>query len=279
MSLVAVVTDSTAYLPEGVAEKHDITVVPLHVVLGAFCGLEGVEVLPADVAQALGERRIKVTTSRPAPDQFVEAYRACGASQVVSVHLSSTLSGTYDAAVVAAGQVAADGIEVRVVDSRSLAMGLGFRVIAAAEAASGGASLDCVEAAARKADATQVFYVDTLEHLRRGGRMTATSALVGTALGVKPLLILRDGSIELLDKVRTFSKAMGRLRELVREAAGEDVVDVAVHHLAAPARAAVLADELRSELPGLQTLYVSEVGAVVGAHVGPGMLGVVVWRR
>ncbi len=279
MSQVAVVTDSTAYLPEGVADKHEIAVVPLHVALGPVCGLEGVEVLPAEVARALGERRLKVTTSRPTTDQLVAAYRGCGTAQVVSVHLSSTLSGTYDAAVVAAEQVAADGIEVRVVDSRSLAMGLGFRVIAAAEAASGGASLDGVEAAAHQADATQVFYVDTLEHLRRGGRMTAASALLGTALGVKPLLVLRDGSIEVVDKVRTFSKAMGRLRELVREAAGEDVVDVAVHHLAAPARAAVLADELRAELPGLQSLYLSEVGAVVGAHVGPGMLGVVVWRR
>ena len=109
--------------------------------------------------------------------------------------------------------------------------------------------------------------------------MTAASALVGTALGVKPILIVRDGSIELLEKVRTFSRAMLRLRELVRDAAGDGSVDVAVHHLAAPARAAVLAEELRADLPGLQSLYVSEVGAVVGAHVGPGMLGVVLWRR
>ncbi len=279
MPEVAVVTDSTAYLPEGVADKHGVTVVPLHVVLGSWAGREGSDVLPADVARALRERRVRVTTSRPSPGELVAAYRRCGATQVVSVHLSSALSGTYDAALAAAEQVAAEGIEVRVVDSRSLAMGLGFRVIAAAEVASGGGSLDCVEAAARQADATQLFYVDTLEHLRRGGRMTAASALVGTALAVKPLLVLRDGTIELRDRVRTFSKAMTRLRELVREAAGEDVVDVAVHHLAAPARAATLADELRAELPGLQSLYVSEVGAVVGAHVGPGMLGVVVWRR
>ncbi len=279
MSQVAVVTDSTAYLPDGVADKYGVDVVPLHVVLGGWSGQEGVEVLPADVARALGERRVQVTTSRPTPGQLVSTYQACGVREIVSVHLSAALSGTYDAAVVAARVVAEQGIDVRVVDSRSLAMGLGFRVIAAAEAASGGASVDCVEAAARDADAYEVFYVDTLEHLRRGGRVTATSALVGTALSVKPLLVLRDGSIELLDKVRTFSRAMARLRELVRTAAGEGPVDVAVHHLAAPARAAVLADELRAELPGLQSLYVSEVGAVVGAHVGPGMLGVVVWRR
>jgi DegV family protein with EDD domain len=279
MSRVAVVTDSTAYLPDGVADKYDIRVVPLHVVLGGWSGKEAVEVSPADVAKALGERRVQVSTSRPTPGQLGAAYRACGSPQVVSVHLSSALSGTADSARLAAGQVAADGIEVRVVDSGSIAMGLGFAVVAAAEAATGGASLDCVETAAAEVDTTALFYVDTLEHLRRGGRMTATSALVGTALAVKPILVVRDGAIVLLEKVRTFSKALARLEELAVEAAGEGPVDVAVHHLAAPARAAVLADELRTALPGLQSLYLSEVGAVVGAHVGPGLLGVVVWRR
>lgn len=278
MSKVAVVTDSTAYLPEGIAEKYGIRVVPLHVVLGSWSGREGTEVSPADVARALTARRVQVTTSRPTPGALAAAYQATGATEIVSIHLSSALSGTTDSARVAASYVAEFGIRVHVVDSRSLAMGLGFAVIAAAEAAAAGASLECVEAAAH-VDTTMLCYVDTLEHLRRGGRMTATSALVGTALAVKPLLIVRDGSIELLEKVRTFSKAMVRLRELLVEAAGDGPVDVAVHHLAAPARAATLADSLRADLPGLQSLYVSEVGAVVGAHVGPGMLGVVLWRR
>lgn len=281
MSRVAVVTDSTAYLPAGVADKYDVAVVPLHVVLGAWSGREALEVSPADVAAALGERRVHVTTSRPTPGQFAHAYRATGASEIVSVHLSARLSGTVDAARLAAAQVAHDGIAVRVVDSRSVAMGLGFPVIAASEAAAGGADLSCVEAAAVAAiEATSsFFYVDTLEHLRRGGRVTAASALVGTALGVKPLLVMRDGEIVLLEKVRTFSKALARLRELVVAQAGETPVDIAVHHLAAPARAAALADQLRASLPGHQQLYLSEVGAVVGAHVGPGLLAVTVWRH
>jgi DegV family protein with EDD domain len=279
MGRVAVVTDSTSYLPDGVAEKYDVRVVPLHVVLGGWSGKEATEVSPADVAAALGERRVQVSTSRPTPGQLAAAYRATGAAQVASVHLSAQLSGTADSARMAAQHVAADGIEVRVVDSRSIAMGLGFAVIAAAEAAAGGADLDCVAAAAEQTDTTVLFYVDTLEHLRRGGRMTATSALLGTALAVKPLLVVRDGSIGLLEKVRTFSKARARLEELVVQAAGQGPVDLAVHHLAAPARAALLADELRASVPGLQSLYLSEVGAVVGAHVGPGLLGVVVWRR
>lgn len=279
MSRVAVVTDSTAYLPEGVADKYDVRVVPLHVVLGGWSGTEGLEVSPADVAQALGERHAHVTTSRPTPGQLVAAYRECGTNEVVSVHVSGRLSGTADSARAAAAVVAEEGIDVRVVDSGSVAMGLGFAVIAAAEAAAGGASLDTVEQVADAVDTTSLFYVDSVEHLRRGGRLTAASALVGAALGVKPLLISRDGSIELLEKVRTSSRAVARLREIAVEVAGDGPVDVAVHHLASPARAAALADELRGALPGLGALMVSEVGAVVGAHVGPGLLGVVVWRR
>lgn len=278
MPRVAVVTDSTAYLPPGVAERYAITVVPLHVVLGTWSGQEAVEVSPADVAKALGERRVQVTTSRPTPGQLAAAYRATGATEIVSVHLSGALSGTADSARVAAEQVAPQ-IAVRVVDSGSLAMGLGFDVIAAAERAVAGGSLDEVEQAAATADTTTLFYVDTLEHLRRGGRVTATSALVGAALAVKPLLIVRDGEIALLEKVRTFSKALARLEELAVEAAGDGPVEIAIHHLAAPERAAQLEAELRDALPGAQQIYVSEVGAVVGAHAGPGLLGVVVWRR
>jgi DegV family protein with EDD domain len=281
MPKVAVVTDSTAYLPDGVAATYDVTVVPLHVVLGTWSGRETTEVSPADVAAALGERRVHVTTSRPTPGALAAAYRSTGASQVVSVHLSSSLSGTTDSARVAAQHVAAEGIEVRVVDSLSVGMGLGFPVIAAAEVAAAGGDLPCVESAALgAARATRsFFYVDTLEHLRRGGRLTAASALLGTALAVKPLLVMRDGKIVLLEKVRTFSKALLRLEAVVLEAAGDGPVDVAVHHLAAPLRAAALAEDLRAALPGLQSLYLSEVGAVVGAHVGPGMLAVALWPR
>ncbi|MCU1599618.1 MAG: fatty acid-binding protein DegV [Frankiales bacterium] len=275
---VAVITDSTAYLPVGVAERFGITVVPLHVALGTWSGLEAVEVSPADVARALGERRVRVTTSRPTPGQLAHAYRATGATEVVSVHLSSALSGTADSARLAAEHVAPD-ITVRVVDSGSIAMGLGFDVIAAAEVAQAGGSLAEAAAAAETALTTALFYVDTLEHLRRGGRVTATSAIVGTALAVKPLLVVSDGEISLLEKVRTFSKALSRLEELAVEAAGDGRVQLAIHHLAAPERAAQLEAELRVALPHAEQIYVSEVGAVVGAHVGPGLLGVVVWRR
>ena len=281
MSEVAVVTDSTAYLPPGMAATHGISEVPLHVVLGARTGAEGLEVSPGDVASALAERRLRVSTSRPTPGEFAAAYRALGTDRVVSVHLSAELSGTYDAAVLAAGEVAAEGIEVRVVDSRMLAMGLGFAVVAAAQVAGAGGDVDAVaEAAVRTAASTDmVFYVDTLEHLRRGGRIGAAAALVGTALAVKPLLHVADGRIALLEKVRTASKALARLEDLVVARAGDGTVAAAVHHLAAQDKADALAERLRGRLPRLESLHVSQVGAVVGAHVGPGLLGVVVSRR
>lgn len=281
MNAVAVVTDSTAYLPEGVAETSAVSVVPLHVVLGSRTGTEGAEVSPQDVASALAERRLQVSTSRPTPAEFADVYRATGATQIVSVHLSAELSGTYDAAVLAAAEVEADGIEVRVVDSATIAMGLGFAVLAAARAAAAGGGLDEVADAAREtAAATDVlFYVDTLEHLRRGGRIGAAAALVGTALAVKPLLHVAGGRIAPLEKVRTASKALARLEELAVERAGDAPVDVAVHHLAAGEKAQALAERLLARIPGLDSVHVSEVGAVVGAHVGPGLLGVVVSRR
>ena len=280
-SRVAVVTDSTAYLPPGAGARYAVGEAPLHVAFGGRTGAETIEVSPAEVAEALRERRVQVTTSRPTPSELAAVYRAIGASCIVSVHLSSALSGTYDAAVLAAQEVADDGIEVRPVDSRTLAMGLGFAVLAAARRASEGADVEDVERTARAtAAATYVlFYVDTLEHLRRGGRIGAAAALVGAALAVKPLLHVVDGRIAPLEKVRTASKALARLETIAVERAGDGPVDLAVHHLAAPDQAERLADHLRARVPGLGELFLSEVGAVVGAHVGPGLLGVVVSHR
>src|SRR5215475_7331271 len=279
---VAVVTDSTAYLPDGLADRLGITVVPLRVVLGGVSGADGSEVTPADVASALA-RWVPVSTSRPSPADFLAAYRAVlgsGASAVVSLHLSSELSGTWDSARLAAAECGGEEV-IRVVDSRTTAMGLGFAVLAAAEAVRDGAGLAEAYAAAMRSveRTTTLFYVDTLEHLRRGGRIGAAQALLGTALSVKPILHVADGRIVPLEKVRTASKGVARLEALAAQAAGDDPVDVAVHHLAAPDRAATLTDRLRARLAKLREVYTSEVGAVVGAHAGPGMLGVVVVRR
>ncbi|EXU70024.1 MULTISPECIES: DegV family protein [Streptomyces] len=277
---VAIVTDSTAYLPQDAMERHRITAVPLTVVLGDRALEEGTEISARSLAQALQKRK-PVTTSRPSPEMFAAAYRAAaeeGATGIVSLHLSAEFSGTYDAAVLAAQDAP---VPVRVVDSGMVAMALGFCALAAAETAEGGGTLDeAVAAAEKRADSTAAyFYVDTLDYLRRGGRIGAAQALLGSALAVKPLLQLDEGRIELREKVRTASKAIARLEEIVVERAGRSPVDIAVQHLAAGERAAALAERLRERVPGLAELYVSEVGAVIGAHTGPGLLGAVVSPR
>ncbi|MCP3800975.1 DegV family protein [Allokutzneria sp. A3M-2-11 16] len=273
---VAVVTDSTAYLPEGFADRRGISVVPLHVTVDDSTGLDGVDITPASLANALSERRA-VSTSRPSPEDIAAVYRRVldsGADSIVSVHLSRELSGTWDAARIAAGEVGG----VRVVDSRSTAMGLGFAVLAAVKAARSGASASDVEAAAvRTAARTRTFFcLETLEHLRRGGRIGPAAALLGTALAVRPLLHVQDGRIVPLEKVRTTSRAMARLVDLAAEAAGDGPAGLAVHHLCAPQRAAELASKLDERLTDGEGCLISEVGAVIGAHTGLGVLGVVV---
>src|SRR4051794_18554627 len=180
---VTVVTDSTAYLPSELTEGYGIHVVPLYVVLPGRSGREGLDVGPEDVARALSVRGQTVSTSRPTPGDFVAAYRRrldADAGRLVSIHLSSELSSTSDAARLAATQVGEH--LVTVVDSRSTAMGMGFAVLAAARAAVEGADAGTVAEVARDtAAATRTFFVvDTLEHLRRGGRIGSAAALLGT---------------------------------------------------------------------------------------------------
>jgi DegV family protein with EDD domain len=279
---VAIVTDSTACLPPGVAEERGITVVPLMVLASGREGREGVDVSPADVATALRERRAPVTTSRPTPAEFEKVYRRLldgGADGVVSIHLSAKLSGTVEAAEVAATAV---GDRVAVVDAASSGMAVGFPVLVAASAAAVGADLSAVRASASAA-ATRtrtLFYVDTLEFLRRGGRIGAASALLATALSVKPILHVVAGEVVPLERVRTAGRALARLVDIVVEEAGESEVDVAVHHLDALPRAEALLTSIRERLGArLCDGYLSEVGAAVGAHLGPGFAGVVLHRR
>ncbi len=283
---VALVTDSTATLSPEVCEKRGIIVVPLQVVIGAESFDEGVEegATPETVATALRAWK-PVSTSRPAPAVMLQAYQSAadrGAGEIVSIHLSSEMSGTFESAQLAACEAP---VPVTTVDSRQLGMATGFSVLTAADVLDAGGSAEEAATAAREraAATTTLFYVDTLEHLRRGGRIGAGAAMLGSALSVKPLLQVEDGRIGTLEKVRTSSRALSRLEELAVQAAGEQrdggAVDVAVAHLGHPDRAQVLADTLADRLAenlGGREVLVSEVGAVIGAHVGPGMLAVVV---
>lgn len=282
---VALVTDSTALLPHEVAAERDIDVVPLQVVIGAQSYDEGVdgEASSSTVAQALREWT-PVSTSRPTPAVFHAAYeraRDKGAEEVLSIHLSGDLSGTFESAQLAAREAS---LPVRAIDSRQLGMGTGFAVLTAADVLDrGGSAEEAAGAALARADGTtSLFYVDTLEYLRRGGRIGAAAAMFGSALAVKPLLEITDGRIGPKEKVRTSSRALSRLEELAVAAAQDRPVDVAVAHLANPDRAEALAAHLRERLAdqlGGREVWAGEVGAVLGAHVGPGMVAVVVAPR
>jgi len=280
---VAVVTDSTAYLPVDLVERQGIRVVPLHVILGGKQFSEGVDVTTAQVAAAL-RKFTPVSTSRPSPQAFLDVYEAAaadGADAVVSVHISSDMSGTVESAALAASQ---SPIPVEVVDSRSMGMAMGYAVLSAATAARQGQDAKSVAAVAqsRAGAATVIFYVDTLEYLRRGGRIGVASALLGSALAIKPLLALSDGHITAIEKVRTSARALSRLEELAlkaAEAAGEPGVDIAVHHLDSQTRASDLVERLQARVASTTTVVMVELGAVVGAHVGPGTIAVALSPR
>lgn len=282
---VAIVTDTTAYLPSSVVSERGIRVVPLHVVIAGQEFSEGVDVTTEEVAAALRAYR-PVSTSRPSPQAFLDAYEAAaadGATAVVSIHISGDMSSTVQSAQLAAQQ---SPIPVIVVDSRSLGMAMGYAVLSAADAAAAGESAETVaaQALARAEASTVVFYVDTLEHLRRGGRIGAASAFLGSALAIKPILSLKDGHISALEKVRTSARALSRLEELALAAArqdrpGCDGVDIAVHHLDSAARAEDLAARLREKAECAHEVQLRELGAVVGAHVGPGTIAVAVSPR
>lgn len=276
---VAVVADSTCHLPVGWAARYGIAIVPVQVVIGGQSYDETDDARAQQVIEALRDREL-VTTSRPTPVSFLRAYReaeTAGATGIVVVTLSAEMSATHDSAVLAAKEA---GLPVEVVDSRSVAMGLGFAAITAARVAAAGGSLGRVADAARDRAArlSVLFYVDDLEYLRRGGRIGGTRAAVGQLLQVKPLLQVRDGRVESLEQVRTAGKALSRLVDLTVEVAGPDPVDISVQHLASPDRAARMADELRRRLPQAEVIE-GVVGGVVGAHVGPGLLAVVVAPR
>jgi DegV family protein with EDD domain len=276
MAGVAIVTDSTCYLPQEMVEKYAITVVPVSVVVDGKVYEEGLEISPAEVAQALRDSRM-VSTSKPTPARFLSTYKSladAGSTSIVSIHLSSKLSSTYDSALFAAKDAR---LPVEVVDSNSVSMGLGYAAIDAALAAATGASFETIGEAARASAARNsvLFYVDTLEYLRKGGRIGAAQRVIGSALAVKPILHVADGRVEPLEKVRTRSKAIARLVDLAVTRATPGPARIAVQHLGAEDLAVRMQGEISRQMNS-DEVVLGEIGAVVGAHVGPGMLSAIV---
>lgn len=276
---VRVVTDSTAGLPARLAAPLGLAVVPLSVSLGSGSelrsGLEGVTLGPAEVAAALAAGQ-RVSTSQPAPGAFHAAWQ--GAAAIVSVHLSASLSGTFDAATVAARSAEQ---QVEVLDSGTTAMGLGFIALAAGRVAAAGGTLAEVAAAVRTAaERTEsILLLDSVDAMQRGGRLAVASARVGTALAVKPILRIAGDGLVPLERVRTQQRGLARLAELAVACAAGVRVEIAVQHLGAAGRAESLARILDETLgDALVELELLEVSSVVGAHVGLGCVGVVIHR-
>jgi DegV family protein with EDD domain len=280
MAPVAVVTDSTAYLPQSTIEQHGITIVPLYIVFGGDRTVPEVEITdyPAFFEELRGAESLP-TTSQPSVGDFTAAYEPllAGGRDVISIHISGGISGTPEAARQAKEVLERDGRggeRVRIVDSETAAGGLGMTVLAACSAASGGADLDEVERHAREARAElkMWFALDTLEFLKRGGRIGAASAWIGSTLKVKPILTLESEMVP-VERVRTSSRMLERLVEYARQRHESGADAWAVQHINAPDQCEVLAGRCR-EIFGRGPLIVSEIGPVLSAHTGPGLLGV-----
>lgn len=271
-----IVTDSTSSLPHYVVEREGIKVVGMQITVDQMAFTEQIEVSSQAVLAALLNHR-KVTTSQPSRGAIRAIYEECvseGATEILSVHLSSELSGTYGTCSVVAKDFS---VPVHVVDSRSIGLGLGFSVIQASRAKETEIR-DVAVMVQEQARATNVWlYVETLEYLRRGGRLGAAGSLVGGALQIKPILHIKDGRLLPFEKVRTTSKAIARLVDLAVQSVSESVkpVSIGIQHAGNREKAQDLAQQLGNKLPGTP-IMISELGAVLSAHVGPGALGVVV---
>ena len=271
---IRIVTDSACDLPEEVVTEHGVRVVPLSIRFGDEEFIDREQLSTSEFWARCAQQTALPETAAPAPGQFENAYReiaADGADGIVVVSLSGAMSATMQSAELAARSVA-DVIPVRVVDSRSVTLGLGTIVLAAARLAATGATLDEVEAFARdRAERTRVFgALDTLENLKKGGRIGNAKALLATALAIKPIIEVVDGQVEQGGKQRTRSKALKFLVEKVREYEGQ-ISDLAVLH-ADCSDVDQFVEMLRSVHTG--EIVVGEIGPVVGTHAGRGTIGV-----
>ena len=268
---VHIVTDSTSDLTWDLLAGQPVTIVPLTVEIGGAVFRDGVDLSREDFLARLRQGELP-RTSQPSVGAFQAVYRELieGGHEVVSIHISSRLSGTFNSASTAARSVAPERIEV--VDSLTVSMGLGWLVLEAAGMARGGASAASIAGyiEERKQDARIVALLDTLEYLQRGGRIGRTSAFLGSALQIKPLVAVREGEVQPLERVRTLKRALDRLVELAAEIGPFD--HLAVLHLGTPEAAATLADRLSSFQPGVE-LVRAQLGTVIGVYSGPGIMG------
>jgi DegV family protein with EDD domain len=273
---IAIVTDSTADIPTELVEEYGIHVAPQILIMGDNTWRDGVDIDPPTFYELLQTSLAFPSTSQPSASDFKDLFVELSKEfdGIVAVVVSDELSGTLNSAQMAAASL--PDVPIEIIDSRAVSMMLGFQVLAAAQAAATGADRKAVADAARALiGRTRVYFVvDTLEYLHRGGRIGAAARLVGSALNLKPLLEIKDGIVTPLTRVRTRRKALNKVLELLKEQLGEgDRVHMSVLHVAAPEDAARFGEKLEAHFHPVEMIH-TECGPVVGAHAGPGTVGV-----
>ncbi len=277
MGKVRIVTDSTADLPGELVDRYGITVVPLKVFFGSECFLDGIDLTKEEFYQRLASSKELPTTSQPTPAEFAEVYRPMveEGADIVSIHISSHMSGTVQSAQLAKTMLNYDKLEV--IDSKAVSVLLGMVVLGAARAAEAGYSRAEVVALVRSIMAGHrvYFMVDTLEYLQRGGRIGKAQAFLGTVLNVKPVCTMKEGIIYPYEKVRGRKKAIARVVQLLASGNDNGPFFSFMTHGNDPEGAEYLKGLIRDNLNCTEIIE-SQMGSVVGTHVGPGVLGAVV---
>lgn len=277
MSKIALVTDSTAYIPSDLIQKYNLTITPQVLIWGEETYQDGVDIQPDEFYARLRTTKVMPSTSQVSPATMQSAFEGLieKGYEVLGIFISSKLSGTMQSAIQAKEMMEKVGEKVSLVDSNSTAMAMGFQVLTVARAVEDGANMaDAIALAEKTRDYTGVYFaVDTLEFLHRGGRIGSGQRFLGSALNLKPILAVLDGRVEGLERIRTKSKALERLIELVAEQTkGKSSIRLATLHANATDEAKALLDKAANQLNPVETVF-SEVSPVIGTHAGPGTIG------
>jgi DegV family protein with EDD domain len=277
MSKIAIVTDSTAYIPADLIQKYNLTVTPQVLIWGEETFRDGVDIQPDEFYARLKTTKVMPTTSQVTPITMKTTFEGLieKGYEVLGIFLSAKLSGTIQSAVQAMEMMGTAGEKVTYVDSNTTAMAMGFQVLTVARAVEDGADMNEAVALAEKArEHTGVYFaVDTLEFLHRGGRIGGAQRFLGTALNMKPVLAVIDGRVEAVERIRTKGKALERVLELVMEQTkGKTPVHLATLHASAEEEAQTLLDKASKEMDAVESILTT-VSPVVGTHAGPGTVG------
>jgi DegV family protein with EDD domain len=273
---VAIVTDSTAYLPASILEEYSIKVIPLVVIWDGETYRDGIDITTADFYNRLSQSNSLPSTSQPSVEAFKECFQSLldEGKDVAAILISSGISGTVNSATQA--KTALDSDRIEVIDSQTAGMAAGLHVLAAARKAAAGGTLEDVTEVARQAQQVTdvVFAVDTLEFLHRGGRIGGAKRFLGSMLNIKPILEMREGKIDAADQVRTQKRALERLMEIIDErSAGNSPLRMAEMHSNVPDQAQALLEHLQTRFEP-EEIYLAELSPVIGTHVGPGTLAI-----